>query len=106
MNIAQDDRSYIHRNPGLVTGNTKSVLPLFKQRSRSLQDWAADISDPSFHRTSDATLLRLCSYLSVGVLVGSQEISLLLSVLVIGLSCAVMATRSVSPSCMQLRCLY
>jgi hypothetical protein len=36
----------------------------------------------------------------------SQDISLLLPIFVVDLWCAVVAARSVSPSCMQLRCLY
>ena len=42
----------------------------YKERSRGPQDWAENLSDLTSHKTSDATLLRLCSCLSVGVLVG------------------------------------
>jgi hypothetical protein len=45
----------------------------YKQRSRGPQDWAENISDLTSHKTSDATLLRLCSCLSVGVLVGKPR---------------------------------
>lgn len=45
----------------------------YKERSRGPQDWAENLSDLTSHKTSDATLLRLCSCLSVGVLVGKPR---------------------------------